>query len=86
MSEKSQIWQSWAKFLHRWGVQEVVAALLEAGGPLNLLAAQAVYLGQPLLGTLIAPAQLNTLAGMLESETETLSFVSYLREARDRES
>ncbi len=86
MNEKSQIWQSWADFLHRWGVKEIVASLLEAGGLLNLLAAQAVYLGQPLLGTLIAPAQLNTLASMLESETETLSFVNYLREAGDRES
>ena len=80
MELKHQIWQTWAKYLHRWGLQEIVAVFLESGSPFNFLAAQAVYLAQPLVGVILASNHLNILANMLEDETETHSFVNFLRE------
>lgn len=85
MELKHQIWQSWANFFHKWGIQEVVADFLEASGSLNILTAQIVYISQPVLGTFVAPNHLNQLADMLENEAERLSFVNFLREARDCE-
>jgi hypothetical protein len=85
MDSNHQIWHTWAKYLHRWGLQDIAAAFLEAGKPVNFLAAQAVYISQPFLGTIFASDHLDQLAHMLEDDTETYAFASFLREACDRE-
>ena len=74
------IMRSWADRLQRWQVHQLAAALLEAGGPLNLVGAQLVYLGQPVLGGFFADDQLVTLAEMLEEPAQTKNFIRYLRE------
>lgn len=79
MELKHQIWQSWADFLRKWGIEEVVACLLEDGGPFNILAAQAIYFSQPFLGMVIAPDHLEKLADMLEDKSETHLFINFLR-------
>jgi hypothetical protein len=65
MQERS-FWLSWAQFLHHWGVSEPVAAFLEALGPLSIVLAQFVYIGEPLAGR--SPAKFRALAQMLEDE------------------
>ncbi|MFT3893166.1 MAG: hypothetical protein QM730_16170 [Anaerolineales bacterium] len=52
-----------------------VAWFLEAGSPLTVLGAQAIYIGQPFFGG----EKTNALAHMLEEENETQAFVRYLR-------
>ena len=49
MDANHHIWRVWANQLHMWGVNDLVATLLEALGPLTILGAQLVYIGQPLL-------------------------------------
>jgi hypothetical protein len=83
--ENQHIWRGWAEMLHRWGVDGGTAALLEPAGPLNLLAAQVVYLGQPLLGGWLPGSGLKTLTGMLDDPVKTQEFIQLLREAPDRE-
>jgi hypothetical protein len=68
-------WSEWAESLRRFKLDVVAAWLLEAGGPLMVLGAQAVYLSQPFLGG----KKLNSLAQMLEEEEETQAFARYLR-------
>jgi hypothetical protein len=80
MHDSKHIWQEWARILHHWGMQDLVASLLEAFGPLNLLGAQVVYLGQPLFGHLAANNHLEALAHMLEDRADTQAFISLLRE------
>jgi hypothetical protein len=80
MDAKQHIWQVWARSLHRWGLKEVAATFLEAGGPLNLVLAQGIYLVQPLFSSLASKNHLETLADVLEEPEETRSFVNYLRE------
>ena len=48
---------------------------LEAGAPLTVLGAQAIYISQPFLGG----EKTNALAHMLEEENETQAFIRYLR-------
>ena len=72
--------QNWASRLQQWRVHQLAAALLEASGPLKLVGAQLVYLGQPLLGGLVANEQLDALAHMLEEPAQTNNFIRYLRE------
>jgi hypothetical protein len=72
-------WSPWAQFLQHMGVHEAIAALLEAGGALNMFLAQVVYLGQPLLGRGSSSSQWEALAHMLENQEEVRSFASYLR-------
>ncbi len=81
MDENRQMWQVWAQNLHRWGVHDFVATLLEAAGPLTILGAQAIYLGQPFVESLIARNQLKALAGLLEDTNQTKAFIDFLREA-----
>jgi len=53
---------------------------VQASGPLKLVGAQLVYLGQPRLGGLVANEQLDALAHMLEEPAQTKNFIRYLRE------
>jgi len=64
----------------------MVATLLEATGPLNLLGAQVVYLGQPLLKQVLPEDQLDALADMLENPKQTRAFTDYLRKKNNNHS
>jgi hypothetical protein len=68
-------WSQWAETLRRFNVDGFASWLLEAGAPLTVLGAQALYLGQPFIGG----GKFNALAHMLEDESETQAFVRYLR-------
>lgn len=74
------IWQVWANTLHRWGLEELVATLLEASGSLAWLGAQVVYLGQPLLDDLLPEGHLDALVGLLEDRQQAIEFVTFLKE------
>ena len=80
MENHRHIWQVWAKTLHRWGVSELVATFLDATGPLNVLGAQVVYLGQPFLNQVLPEGHLDVLAGVLEDPQATQAFTSFLRQ------
>lgn len=74
MQSRSE-WSEWAQSLRRLKLDVLAAWLLEAGGPLTVLGAQAVYLGQPFLGG----KKLDSLAHMLEEDEESQAFACYLR-------
>lgn len=74
MQSRSE-WSTWAESLRRLKLDVLAAWLLEAGGPLTVLGAQAVYLGQPFLGG----KKLDSLAHMLEEDEESQAFARYLR-------
>jgi hypothetical protein len=75
----SQIWKTWAATLNHWGLKSLAATILEALGPLNLLGAQVVYLGQPFLNTFLSNNHLNAFANLLEDPEATQAFISTLR-------
>jgi hypothetical protein len=79
MQERS-FWNHWAQILHHWGLAEPVVTLLDASGPLHLLLAQLVYLGQPFAGGSVRDQQWLALATMLEDKQESRSFAAFLRE------
>lgn len=72
-------WPEWARFLQRWGLDEPAAAVLETAGPLTLILAQTLYLGQPFLDG-SRSGGLSGLARLLEDREETQRFAAYLRE------
>jgi hypothetical protein len=78
-------WQVWARTLHRWGIGDWVASLLEAAGPLTLLGAQAVYISGPLLRSFTTEENLNALARLLEEPDRIGSFTQFLREGAPSE-
>jgi len=82
VKEDQRIWQVWADLLYRWGAQDIIAELLEATGPLNLLGAQAVYFGQPLLNQILPEDHLDALANLLEDPEEIQAFSTFLRQKR----
>jgi hypothetical protein len=79
MESNHHIWRGWAVILHKWGLNEVVASFLEASGSLSLIAAQLVYLGQPLLDGLAPPGHSQALADLLEENANRTAFLSLLR-------
>jgi hypothetical protein len=68
-------WSKWAESLRILKLDGIVAWLLEAGAPLTILGAQALYISQPFVGG----GKINSLAHMLEQEDETQAFARYLR-------
>ena len=81
MTEERQIWQTWVQFLHRWGMGELAASSLEVFGPLTTLAAQAIYIGQPILQFVLPEDHIQALTNLMEDERQKEKFVSMLREA-----
>jgi len=72
-------WSAWVRFLHRWGIGEPFATLLETSGPLKILFAQLVYLGQPLLSG-GSSQKWQAFASLLENESESRSFAAFIRQ------
>jgi hypothetical protein len=67
-------WPRWAEFLKRYHLDQLTAWMLDAGGPIPLLGAQALYFGRSFLGHQRA----DLLARTLEDESEVRAFASYL--------
>ena len=76
MKSPREYWPRWAETLRRYQLHDLVASFLEAGNPLALLGAQAIYFG----GGFIKSDSLAALAGMLEDETETRAFAAFLNQ------
>jgi hypothetical protein len=68
-------WSNWANQLHRLKLDAIAAWLLEAGAPVALLGAQALFIARPFLG-----AQSEALAHLLEEENDVRAFAAFLRE------
>ena len=75
----SSYWSNWERFLRRWGLHEPAAAILETSGALASLAAQAVYMLQPLFAHSGSLSAWEKLAVMLEDPQEARLFAEYLR-------
>jgi hypothetical protein len=80
MQEVESCWQKWANFLKERHLEEFTITLLEAAGPLKILAAQMVYAGIPLL-TAFTPSKSTwlELATLLEDQQRSRNFIAYLR-------
>lgn len=74
MKSPREFWYRWAESLRRYQLQDIVASFLEAGSPLALLGAQAIYFS----GGFIKSDQLTALAETLEEEAEARAFASFL--------
>jgi hypothetical protein len=79
-------WESrlavWQTRLHAWGLEGVVAALLEAAEPLGPLGAQALYVAQPTLGLFLSREAVGQWAHLLEDPAN----VAWLRDRLTRNS
>ena len=74
MKSSRKYWLRWAEILRRYHLHELTASFLEAGGPLALIGAQALYFGRGF----IESDQLMALAETLEEEDEARAFASLL--------
>lgn len=68
-------WSAWAETLRKLKLDGLASWLLEAGAPLTVLSAQALYMSQPFLGG----KNWNSFAHMLEQDEEVQAFARYLR-------
>ena len=80
MDTNHHIWRAWANALHRWGLQNLVASFLEAAGPLTLIGAQVVYVGQPILNSIVPDDHLDAVTRVLEDDGQREEFIAYLLE------
>ena len=80
MKQNSQIWKIWADSLNRWGIKDFAITILEALGPLSLLGAQLVYVGQPFIDSFFPKGYLEALANLFENPQEKQEFISFLRQ------
>lgn len=80
MQKERSFWPEWAHFLHQYGLSDLVAALLDAAGPLNIFLAQVVYAGRPFLGQTVSEERFSALARLFEDQEESRSFAAFIRE------
>jgi hypothetical protein len=80
MDANLPFWRDWAAILHRWGMRDMAASFLEALGPLTVFGAQAIYLGQPLLNSILPRDRIQALADLLEDSDQVKDFAAFLRE------
>ena len=78
MDASRAYWPIWMDALHKKSLNELAAWVLEAAGPLNVLGAQVLYMGQPLVPSSTGRG-LRALASLLEDENETGAFVALLK-------
>jgi hypothetical protein len=71
-------WSHWAESLRRYKLDGLASWLLEAGAPLTVLGAQALYMSQPFLDGKQASSW-SSIAHMLEEDEEVQAFARYLR-------
>jgi len=71
-------WSQWTESLRRLGLDGLVAWLLEASGPINILGAQLLYIGQPFVSHQASDG-IRALANLLEQEDEMRAFVALLK-------
>lgn len=75
-----ELWPVWAAALRRWKLDGAAAALVEGAGPLSLLLAQLMYIGQPLVQAAAPGAGFPALARLLDNPQQAAQFAAYLRE------
>lgn len=80
MQADRDLWPEWARFLQHWGLRDVAVILLDAAGPLSILGAQLIYIGQPFFGQSASRRNLAALAALFEDQSEMKSFAAFLRE------
>ncbi len=78
MKSSREYWPRWAETLRRYQLHELTASLLEAGSPLAVLGAQALYFSRGLFEN----DQLTALAVTLEEDDEARAFASFLVQER----
>lgn len=66
--------------IYRWGLQDLLATLIEGLGPLTIIGAQIVYIGKPLLDGLLPCDHIQALSELLEDRDQAARFADYLRE------
>jgi hypothetical protein len=70
-----------ARALRDWGLGGLAAALLEDGGPLPFISAQALYFGAPVMGALASGDDLEAMAALLEDPESVRALARQLTEA-----
>ena len=75
-----QIWQEWAGKIKNRNLQNIVATMLEAGGPLNTIFAQIVHISQPVMNVFVSDSHISAFADLLEEQEHTQNFIRSLRE------
>lgn len=75
-----ELWPVWAEALRRWKLDGAAAALVEGAGPLSVLLAQMMYIGQPLVQAAAPGAGFPALARLLDDPQQAARFAAYLRE------
>ena len=80
MQKERSVWPEWARFLHQYGLNDLVANLLDVAGPFNVFLAQVLYAGRPFLHTLVPEERLTALAILFEDQEESRSFAAFIRE------
>ena len=81
--QQDSCWLTWAQALKHRGLNEPAAVFLETLGPLAVILAQAVYLGQPFLKSFLPGNQMESLVRMLEDHQQRTDFVAFLEEDID---
>jgi hypothetical protein len=71
---------AWARRLRAWGLNGFVATLLETGGPVTLMGAQALYAFGPMLTPFAPQAEVTGLARLLEDPQAVRALVDQLHE------
>ena len=80
MDGDQHLWRAWTAAIHRWGLENWVATILESLGPLTILGAQFIYMAEPVFNNTLPEEHLTAAARLMEDTQRRQAFVRMLRE------
>lgn len=74
MQVNQDIWNQWAQYLQRYHLLGLFRFLLNAAGPIRIVAAQSLWMTQPFVQNSI----ISQLASVLEDQEQSIAFLEFV--------
>ncbi len=79
MTEDHELWSDWAATLKEQGLNELVAGLIIAFGPLTILLSQLAYIAVPMVSVAGKDENINAFINLLEDRDQLTAFAHELQ-------
>lgn len=74
MQVNKDIWNQWAQYLQRYHLLGLFRFILNAAGPIRIVAAQSLWMTQPFVQNSI----ISQLASVLEDQEQSIAFLEFV--------
>jgi hypothetical protein len=78
MQKNHHIWDMWVEQVHRWGVADISASVLQESSGFHVLIAQFLHISEPLINTYLSRNNIDALISIFENPEDSRYVISRL--------